>query len=247
MEGLGNDFIVIEGADVPSPGDVRRWCRRHAGVGADGVLTAQRLGPGRVRMRYWNADGGEAEMCGNGLRCVALLARSRSWVDGDVFVVESAAGDHPVEVRPNGTIRAFAGAVDRLRVDDLSVAGKTVHPVRIGNPHAVLFVDDVETAEVTELGPRIESDALFPDGVNVEFVETIDTNRIEVRVWERGVGETRASGTGAAAAAYLAVDRGMVEAPVTVSLAGGDLLIEFDEAGAWMTGPATEVFSGSVE
>ena len=247
MEGLGNDFIVVDGPVELEPERVVAWCRRNSGVGADGVLIVTPLSRDRIGMRYFNADGGEVEMCGNGLRCVARLARRREWVGSDRFVVESAVGEHPVEIIDDRDVRAFVGVPQRFRTGTLSVAGQEVTPIGVGNPHAVLFVEHVEEAPVDELGPRIEHDPLFPGRTNVEFVEVVDDETIRVRVWERGVGETLASGTCAAAAAFAANGREFVGERVSVQLRGGNLLIELDEAGAWMTGPGTVVFTGSVD
>lgn len=246
VEGLGNDFVVFESSFEPARADVVAWCDRRRGIGADGVLTVSRADPYRVVMRYWNADGGEAEMCGNGLRCVARLAYDRGWVDGRDFVVATAAGDRPVTVLEDGSVRALVGRPSRGRVPTLDVKGVTVIPVRVGNPHAVLFVDDPDTAPVTKLGPAIERAPIFPDGTNVEFVTVLDDHSVRMRIWERGVGETQASGTGAAAAAFAALSEELVESPVVVTLPGGELTIEFDDDGAWMTGPATIVFEGEL-
>lgn len=245
VQGLSNDFIVFDGPYEPAPDDTKRWCDRRTGIGADGILVASRSAADRVNMRYWNADGTEAEMCGNGLRCVARLAYERRWVSGTDFVVDTAAGAHPVSVRPD-TVVAFVGVPTRSRTDTLQVAGHDVYPFAIGNPHAVLFTDDVASADVEGTGRLIENDPLFPDRTNVEFVEVLDEGGIRVRVWERGVGETPASGTGATASAYIAHEVAGVEAPVLVQLTGGPLVISFDAAGAWMEGPATTVFAGSV-
>jgi diaminopimelate epimerase len=246
VEGLRNDFIVFDGPLAPSAEDVRRWCDRRSGIGADGVLVIDPIDPSRVRMRYWNADGGEAEMCGNGLRCVARLAHLREWVASPEFVVETAVGDHPVAVKRDSVV-AFVGEPVTFRTGTLQVAGHDVHPFAIGNPHAIVFVDDVEAAPVTTVGPVIEKDPMFPNRTNVEFVEVLDEGGIKVRVWERGVGETMASGTGATAAAYVAHTVADVPAPVAVQLRGGILMVSFDEEGAWMEGPAEIVFSGSVD
>ena len=247
MEGLDNDFVVVDGPVDLQPETIERWCVRRTGVGADGVLAVTPMDRTRVRMRYWNADGGEVEMCGNGLRCVALLAYQRDWVSGSTFIVQSAVGDHPVEVLDADTVRAFVGEPRGFRTEELVVGPHTVLPVSVGNPHVVLFVDDVDEAPVAEVGARIATDALFPDGTNVEFVELGDEDTIRVRVWERGVGETPASGTGATAAAFAARSRHDLGERVTVQLPGGDLVIDFDDEGAWMTGPARVSFSGSVE
>jgi diaminopimelate epimerase len=246
MQGTGNDFIVFEGPYEPEADDIQRWCHRRTGVGADGVLVASRLSHDRVSMRYWNADGGEAEMCGNGLRCVARLAFDRGWVDRNEFVIQSAAGDHSVVVKTHSVI-AFVGEPAPFRTGTLNIAEHEVHPFAIGNPHAVLFVDDINEALVTEVGPIIEHDPLFPNRTNVEFVEITGENTVSVRVWERGVGETQASGTGATASAYIAHTIRDVATPVQVELRGGALSVWFNEEGAWMEGPAEFSFSGSVD
>ncbi len=245
MQGAGNDFIIFEGPYAPLTEDVSRWCDRRTGIGADGVLVVTALSSDRVSMRYWNADGGEAEMCGNGLRCVARYAFDRDWVDGNEFVVESAVGDHTVIVKPDSVV-AFVGEPAPFRTGTLNISSHEVHPFAIGNPHAVLFVDSVDEADVGEVGPIIEGDALFPNRTNVEFVEVAEEGGIRVRVWERGVGETLASGTGATAAAYIAHTIGGVPTPVAVSMPGGTISVWFNEEGAWMEGSAAYSFSGSV-
>ena len=246
VEGLGNDFITIIEPIDPGPDQIAAWCARHTGVGADGVLEMIPIDATRVRMRYWNADGGEVEMCGNGLRCIALLALADGYVDGAEFVVESAVGDHPVSVLDDGSVRAFVGVPHAFRTEEMTVAGHKVRPVGVGNPHAVLYVDNVEEAAVAEIGSSIGSDPIFPDGANVEFVATTGEDRIRVRVWERGVGETTGSGTGAAASAFAKRATDGLGDAITVELPGGDLLVEFDDAGAWMTGPARIVYRGEL-
>jgi len=246
VQGLSNDFIVFDGPYEPAAEDVASWCMRRTGIGADGVLVIEPIDAERMSMRYWNADGGEAEMCGNGLRCVAKLGYERGWVGSRTFIVETAVGDHRVSVHDD-FVRAFVGKTNPFRTGTLNVAGHDVHPFAIGNPHAVLFVEDIDDAPVTTVGPQIESDALFPNRTNVEFVELMDDGTIKARVWERGVGETPASGTGATAAAYVAHTVGGYEVPLTVTLPGGNLTISFDDEGAWMEGPAEIVFSGSID
>ena len=246
-EGLGNDFIVFVEPVEMSPDEISRLCERKTGIGADGVLEVGVIDDATIEMRYWNADGGSAEMCGNGLRCVALVAVETGLVPGPSLVVRSAVGEHPATVMPGGIVRAFVGEPHAFRTEELVVAGHTVRPIGVGNPHAVLFVDEITEADVAGIGAAIESDAMFPDGANVEFVEIAEGNRIKVRVWERGVGETLASGTGATAAAFAAREVADLGDGVTVELPGGELLIEFDDAGAWMTGPASIVFRGSVD
>ncbi|MCL1593952.1 MAG: diaminopimelate epimerase [Actinomycetia bacterium] len=243
VQGLGNDFIVIDGPYEPKRSDVVRWCTRRSGIGADGVLVVEPIDAERISMRYWNADGGEAEMCGNGLRCIARLAFERGWVTAPQFIVATAVGDHEVTVKEDSVV-AFVGVPNPFRTGTLTVGEHDVHPFAIGNPHAVLIVEDVDEAPVATAGPRIENDALFPNRTNVEFIEVLDGGGIKARIWERGVGETPASGTGATAAAYIAHTIQGVDLPIEVHLPGGVLSITFDDVGAWMEGPAEIVFSG---
>jgi len=200
---------------------------------------------GRVAMRYWNADGGEVEMCGNGVRCLAVLSVVDGLVDGKSFIVESAVGDHPVTVLDNGMVRAFVGQPHPFRTEEITVAGHTVRPVGVGNPHAVLIVDDVSKVEVSEIGPQIERDPLFPEGVNVEFVRALGDGSIQQRTHERGSGETLACGSGATVAALAAMVSGRVPGPqVVVHLRGGVLTIRREASALVMEGPARTVFAG---
>jgi diaminopimelate epimerase len=244
MEGLGNDFVVLEGPLEPRTAEVTAWCDRRRGIGADGVLVATRIDPGRVRMEYWNADGGRAEMCGNGLRCVARFAHDRGWTDGRSFMVETDLGDHPAKVKRSGRVRALLARVEAPEHLAMSVLGAEVHPMGMGNPHAVLFVESTTEAPVKTLGPVMEVADPFPERTNVEFVEVKDRSRIEVRTWERGVGETLACGTGAGAAAVVAHREGLADEIVTVGLLGGDLDVEIEGDIVWMEGPAVYVFEG---
>ena len=245
MEGLGNDFIVLADA-TPSSDQVARWCHRRRGIGADGVLVATRLDSDRVRMEYWNADGGRVEMCGNGLRCVARFAYDRGWTKVGSFTVVSDLGDHEVEVKESGRVRAMLGHAQPPVEAVVTVAGAEVRPMSMGNPHAVLFVADTEEAPVRTLGPVIEIADAFPNRTNVEFVEVKNRRRIEVRTWERGVGETLACGTGAGSAAAVANREGHTDAALTVGLLGGDLEVEIEGDTVWMEGPATYVFAGTL-
>ncbi|MDP8957835.1 MAG: diaminopimelate epimerase [Actinomycetota bacterium] len=245
MEGLGNDFVVLEGPQHPSAQQVAAWCDRRRGVGADGVLVATSVDPSRVRMDYWNADGTTAEFCGNGLRCVARLAWDRGWTEGSSFVVETPAGDRPVAVGHDGEVRALLGSPELQ--EETEVAGVSVRPVRLGNPHAVVLVDDPVRTAVGELGHRIGGDRRFAQGANVEFVTVRSPRLLEVRVWERGVGETLACASGAGAAAAVAHRLGRAEATSTVLLPGGELHVEIDRQGVWASGPARYVFRGQWE
>jgi diaminopimelate epimerase len=244
MEGLGNDFVVLDGPVELAPGEVSRICDRRRGVGADGVLVVEKLGPNRVTMAYWNADGGAAEICGNGLRCVVRLALDRGWSDGSVISVETPVG--PRQARVDGDdITVELGTVE-VADTAVTVADLELFPVSVGNPHAVTFVVDPASAPVAEQGSVIERHELFPLGTNVEFAAVRDTGTIELRVWERGVGETLACGSGAAAAVAVASRRGEVGDRVTVRLPGGLLLVELRGGTAWLTGPANTVYRGAL-
>lgn len=243
MEGLGNDFVVVDGPASITAADVVRWCDRRFGIGADGVLEITPVNRSTIRMRYWNADGGLAEMCGNGLRCLAALAVARGWVDGPALTVATDAGDLPAEVLADGRVRALVGRPG-VAGEPFAVGDVLVHPIAVGNPHAVVFVPDPAAAPVAQLGPEIERHARFPQRANVEFVAVAAPDAVEMRVWERGVGETLASGTGATAAAFAAMHYRNVESPVRVSLPGGELLIELVDRAAWMVGPGNVVYEG---
>jgi len=244
MEGLGNDFIVVAGPAELGPADIARWCDRRRGIGADGVLEVSPLDEGTVRMRYWNADGSIAEMCGNGLRCVARYAVDQGLVDVDSFVVETGAGPLPVHLEPDGSVRAFLGTA---HLDaEVEFAGATLYTVNLGNPHAIQWVADPETSPVASMGPAIATAALFPGGTNAEFARVVD-GVIDLRVWERGVGETLACGTGAGATAYLAHRQGRTGDQVKIRLRGGTLSATIDDGdGVWLQGPAVTVFSGVI-
>ncbi len=244
MQGLGNDFVVVAGPVALDAATISAWCDRRRGVGADGVLEVTPIDRSTVRMRYWNADGGAAEMCGNGLRCVARFAFDRGWVDSNEFIVATSVGLRPVVVRDDGTVRVLLG--DPRLGPDVDVDGTPLHTVDIGNPHAIQWVSAPEEAPVTEEGPLIENAGAFPDGTNAEFAAVTGSDEIEVRVWERGVGETLACGTGAAATAYLAHQQGKVGQRVAMKLRGGTLQVSLEADGAWIEGPAEYVFGGSL-
>lgn len=243
MEGLGNDFVVVAGPLNPSPADVAAWCDRRHGVGADGVLVVTAVDDSTVRMQYWNADGSAAEMCGNGLRCVARYAVDHGLVAIRDFTVITPAGSRQVQVPESGPIRVELGPVGGAG-DTIELAGYTLQPMSAGNPHAVTFVDDTYSVPVGAVGPLVEGDPQFPERTNVEFATVVDRHRIQLRVWERGVGETLACGSGAAAAVAAANAAGRVGDTVTVVLPGGPLEVELIDGTAWLTGPATAVFEG---
>ena len=251
-QGLGNHYIIVERERWPlalTPERARRLCDPHRGVGGEGVLEVSDEG-GTPRMTVWNPDGSQAENCGNGIRMVAryLAARGRLPADGRILT-----GGGPVTVRPlddgrvevrMGRARFPAGeAREELAVDGASV---TLAEVSMGNPHAVIEHPEPD-AVVRALGPAIESAPRFPDRVNVEFVRADGPSELTMRVWERGVGETMACGTGACAAAVAGVRLGGLTSPVTVHLAGGDLVVAVDDdLEVTMTGPAEEIYRGEL-
>jgi len=267
MQGIGNDFIVIDcRSGMPGKGDrelasmSRRLCDRRFGIGADQILLLDNSGKADFRMRIFNADGSEVEMCGNGIRCCAKYIWDRQLSEKHVLEIETAAGiirpekiGDLVKVDMGSPVlegRQIPVDLDGLVQDyPLIIEDKTfnITCVSMGNPHAVIFVDDVDSFDVQRYGPRIETHTLFPRKVNVEFAQVLDPQTVRMRVWERGAGETMACGTGASAVAVAANLKGMVQKKVTIRLLGGDLLIELDEGGhVYMTGPAEEVFEGRI-
>ncbi|MEJ2183707.1 MAG: diaminopimelate epimerase [Nitrospirota bacterium] len=263
MQALGNDFVLLDrrGQETGGLGELaRRLCRRRFGVGADQMLVLVDPGRGDFGMRIFNADGSEVEMCGNGIRCLARYIWDRGLSAKSVLEIETPAGI----IRPERTgdlVRVDMGqpvlegrdipvAHDGRVVDyPLSLDGRSlpITCVSMGNPHAVVFVQDVAAYPVNTVGPRVENHPFFPGRTNVEFVEVVNSEEIRMRVWERGAGETMACGTGASASAVASALRGLTGRKVTVHLAGGDLLIEWHAEGrVFMTGPAEEVFQGDI-
>lgn len=268
--GIGNDFVML--AD---PGDtlslssdtVRRLCDRRTGIGADGVI---RIAPGSdgtdLFMDYVNSDGSIGEMCGNGIRCLALYARQVGLTDKDELHVGTRSGTKVVWI-DGDRVRVDMGApvFEPAKVPvawegpealhaKISLEDRTLEAacLGMGNPHAVLFVDEPDEVDVAHLGPQIEWNPLFPKGTNTEFIHVDSPTRVRMRVWERGSGETLACGTGAAAGAVAARLLGGTTENMTVVLPGGELELEWsgsldDAKSVFMTGPAVESFSGEVD
>lgn len=235
MEALGNDFVIVEEAS-PTPELVRRMCDRRRGVGADGLLAVDPF----PTMKYWNADGGPAEMCGNGLRCVARYAVERAWAPaGEWFSVVTPVGERRALV-DGGVITVEVGPVTIGGM--LTVGERVFHEASVGNPHAVTLVDDPSDLDVADEGPAVSADPAFPNGTNVEFVQVYSPGRIRMRVWERGVGETLACGSGMVAA--VAVANGQTPQPVQVLVPGGEGTVFFEGGSAYLSGPANRVFEG---
>jgi diaminopimelate epimerase len=277
MQGIGNDYIYVNGLEVTVPDPARlarEMSNRHFGIGSDGlviILRGERGGD--FRMRMWNADGSESEMCGNALRCIARYAYERGLTDQREMTIETGAGpvravlDLAPGAKPGGraAVRSvetdlgkpilergripMLGAPENGRVigEPFEVDGQrfTVSAVSMGNPHLVVEVLDVDRFPVTTLGPRIEHDPRFPRRTNVGFVEVVGPSALKLRVWERGAGETLACGSGTAAAAVAMILRGRVTSPLNVDLTGGRLVTAWREGeGVRITGPAVFVYDG---
>ena len=268
MHGLGNDFVVIDAVRQVVELDtaaIRQLADRHRGIGCDQVLLVERPRlPGTAfHYRIFNADGSEVEQCGNGARCFARFVRDQGLCDQTEIPVGTAAGAIRLFIEPDGQVRVDMGVpiLDPARIPfladaqaptyDLAVDGETltIGAVSMGNPHAVLLVDDTDRAPVARLGPRIESHPRFPRRVNVGFMQVLAPDQVRLRVYERGTGETLACGTGACAAVVSGRTRGLLGPRVRVSLPGGDLVIEWSVNGraVQMTGPAQRVFEGEIE
>jgi len=256
MHGLRNDYVVVD-ATREAPADpaalARATAERRAGVGSDGLLLALPSAQADIRMRMFNPDGSEAEMCGNGLRCLALFAVQRGLVEaGRPLRVETGAGVLGARVElgadgRDGRVTVDMGPPELGGPLALELDGAVHDFVRVsmGNPHTVCFVEAVDSAPVETLGPRVETHATFPDRTNVEFVEVLDRTHVRQRTWERGAGETLACGTGACAVVVAAVESGHTDRTVHVALRGGTLEVTWREDGhVEMTGPAVFVFDG---
>ncbi|MCL2654559.1 MAG: diaminopimelate epimerase [Coriobacteriia bacterium] len=259
MQGLGNDFIVMNGCGEArewTSEEARRLCDRHFGIGADGLIVLHEAADSAADFswQFFNSDGSVAEMCGNGIRCVAAFLVGNGLIapDQDRVAIQTGAGIVSIRVLRDESGSFEAAEVDMGRAvitsESLTVAGTELFCVSMGNPHAITFVADVEAAPVTTLGPVIECDAAFPDKTNVEFAQVTDRATLRLRVWERGAGETLACGTGACATAVAAYRKGLCDARVTVRLPGGPLqiIIDPDTLNVMMTGPAQTVFIGSI-
>ncbi len=264
MQGLGNDFVVIDGIrqrlDL-TPARIRAIADRRFGVGCDQVLVVERpRGDADFRYRIFNADGGEVEQCGNGARCFVIFVRDHGLSDRRELRVETAGGVIVPRLEADGQVTVDMG-VPRFRPDEIPfMAGEgaveealdvegapvSVSVLSMGNPHAVQRVTDVDDAPVTVQGPVIENHPRFPQRVNAGYMQVVDRATIRLRVWERGAGETLACGTGACAAVVVGIRRGLLDSPVRVRTRGGELVIAWAGVGTpvMMTGPATTVFEG---
>ena len=271
MHGIGNDYVYVnclqEKVEDPS-GTARKVSDRHFGIGSDGLILIKPSKKADFEMEMYNADGSRGAMCGNGIRCVAKYVYDYGLTDKTSISVETGSGikylDLTVENNKVTMVKVDMGEPDlaadhipiiaqteRVIDEPIEVEGKTwrITGVSMGNPHGVVFLDDIDSLAIEKIGPAFENHARFPDRINTEFVQLDNRRHVRMRVWERGSGETLACGTGACAVAVACVLNGLTEREVTVSLLGGDLEICWDEKDGhvYMTGPATVVFDGEIE
>ena len=268
MHGIGNDYIYINGFTETLPDDLPglavRMSRRRFSCGSDGIILILPSECADFRMRMFNNDGSESEMCGNGIRCVAAYCHDRGLTDKTSFDIESGGQRRHMQLTLDAQgrtalVRVDMGAPvtdgfsipsvfsgDPIRMQPLKELDKTwpVTLVNMGNPHAVIFVDDPDVAPVTTVGPALECDPAFPKKCNIEFVRVLDRGHIRMRVWERGAGETLACGTGACGSMVAAVLNGLIDRKAVVSLRGGDLTVEWSahDGHVYMTGPVAFVY-----
>ena len=271
MHGLGNDYVYVNCFEekIDNPPAVARFVSdRHFGIGSDGLIMINPSKTADFEMEMYNADGSRGEMCGNGIRCVAKYVYDYGLTDKTQISVETLGGikylDLTVEDGKVSLVKVDMGKPEleadlipiiseREQVIDepIEVDGKEYHmtEVSMGNPHAVIYVDDVKGLDLEKIGPKFENHERFPKRINTEFVHCIDRQTVEMRVWERGSGETLACGTGACAVAVSSILNNLTDTQVTVKLLGGDLQIEWDREKdrVFMTGPATVVFDGVID
>ena len=271
MHGIGNDYVYVnclqEKVEDPS-GTARKISTRHFGIGSDGLILIKPSEKADFQMDMYNADGSKGAMCGNGIRCVAKYVYDYGLTDKTSIAVETGSGikylDLTVENNKVTMVKVDMGEPDltashipikaqteQVIDEPIEVDGKTyrITGVSMGNPHGVVFLDDIDSLDIEKIGPSFENHVRFPDRINTEFVQLDNRSHVRMRVWERGSGETLACGTGACAVAVACVVNGLTQREVTVSLRGGDLKICWDEKDGhvYMTGPATVVFDGEIE
>ena len=273
MHGIGNDYVYVNCFEetVKDPSAVAKFVSdRHFGIGSDGLILIKPSEAADCEMDMYNLDGSQGAMCGNGIRCVAKYAYDYGIVNKTSISVDTKSGikylDQTVKNGKVSTVNVNMGSpmltasqipvvaeTEEVLDAPIEVNGTTYHftAVSMGNPHAIVYMDDVDSLEIEKIGPAFESHVCFPDRVNTEFVKVIDRHTLQMRVWERGSGETLACGTGACAVAVASILNGHVDGdtPVTVKLLGGDLEIFWDRNDnlVYMTGPATTVFDGEID
>ena len=273
MHGAGNDYIYVDCTQsvIDNPSQVAiDLSDRHFGVGSDGLILIKKSDRADFFMEMYNADGSQGQMCGNGIRCVGKFVYDNGLTDKTTVTIDTLAGVKILELKTGAdgrveTARVNMGAPiltsrqipvvstkEQVIDEPLNVDGTTYHitAVSMGNPHAIVYMDDLKDLDIEKIGPKFENHIAFPDRINTEFVKGIDRHTLQMRVWERGSGETLACGTGACAVAVASTLNGLVDEdkPVTVKLLGGDLQIFWNrqENLVYMTGPATTVFDGEI-
>ena len=271
MQGLGNDYVYIDCINGKEPIDIKnltnRLSNRHFGVGSDGLILLCKSKVADLKMRMFNSDGSEAQMCGNGIRCVAKLAYELGLICEKITTIETLSGIKTLKLNiVNGKVKTVevdmgapileatkipvsssAKIEDKKVKAEVKVKNKKIELtcVSMGNPHAVTFVNNIKNFKVAEYGPILENADIFPEKANIEFVEVVDKNNIKMRVWERGSGETLACGTGACSSVVASRLNGYTDRKVNVQLLGGNLEIEWKPNNhVYMTGPAVTVFKG---
>jgi diaminopimelate epimerase len=271
MQGLGNDYVYVNCLDqtIDNPKEVARFVSdRHFGIGSDGLVLIMKSDNADFRMRMFNSDGSEAEMCGNAIRCVGKYVFDNKLTQSTKIKIETLSGIKILDMSVRED-KVYLVTVDMgepilnpknipvvsdkelfvsepVTIDDIVYM---VTCVSMGNPHAISYVKDVQNFPLEVTGPKMETNKLYPKKINSEFVQVIDRNTLKMRVWERGAGETLACGTGACAVLVASVLNGLSERKATIKLLGGDLIIEWNEADnhVYMTGPAVKVFDGEIE
>lgn len=257
MQGLGNDYIYVYSKKEPADPQALsvKLSDRHFGIGSDGMIWILPSRNADFKMRIFNADGSEAMMCGNGIRCVGKYVYDKGLTKKKKITVETLSGIKTLDMTvENGSVKSVSvdmGKADAGLVNRIEILGEDVEyiPVSVGNPHAVIFVDDIAKAKITSVGPSMEHCDRFPDGVNVEFVQVLSDTKLRMRVWERGSGITMACGTGSCATVMAAISIGLCNynTDVAVELDGGTLIINISEDNSvTMTGPAEISFEGEV-
>lgn len=265
MHGIGNDFVLIDVSQLANrdPSQLaRELCDRRFGVGSDGLISVGRMPNGVFEMRMWNPDGSESEMCGNGIRCFAKYVRDNGMSSDVLIPVQTGAGVLTLQIESDGRVRVDMGTAKRVPSDigmspdfqgdifldePLEFAEATLvgTAVSMGNPHLVIFVEDVSAVPLAKWGPILENYHLFPARVNVHFAQVVSDDRIRMRTWERGAGVTLACGTGACAVAVAGFSTSRTDRKATLELPGGELDITYEVDGrVYMTGPAETVFIG---
>ena len=270
MQGCGNDYVYVDStkeliSNIPET--ARKVSNRNYGIGSDGLILIRNSDKADFMMDMYNQDGSRGMMCGNGIRCLGKYVYDHGLTDKTNLKIETLSGIKELELFVEdgkvSTVKVNMGAPiletslipaifdkDKIINEPIVVGGDVynVTCISMGNPHAVIFVDETETFPVAQIGPLFENHEMFPERVNTEFVQILSPKHIKMRVWERGSGETLACGTGACASVVASVLNGHTEKEVTVSLLGGDLLINYDQDNdtVYMTGPAVEVFNGEI-